>query len=149
MLKLAIQFRTKEYAKKQAFQRSRTISVLQMEVSKVSDEIALQPADAWLHLRGARLDQILAEYYGDIHEVARLKAGMKYKTQGERPTKYFTSLMRQRYEKSQITSLKISRDGAPIVIDPIEEILEEASRFYAELYSRQVTVEGQEAAACF
>jgi hypothetical protein len=120
-----------------------------MEVSKVSNEIALQPADASLHLRRARLDQILTEYYGDIHEAARLKAGMKYKTQGERPTKYFTSLMRQRYEKSQITFLKISKDRAPIVTDSIEEILEEAFSFYAELYSRQVTVDGQEAADSF
>jgi hypothetical protein len=47
--------------------------------------------------------------------------------------------VRQRNEKSQMTSLKVSRNGAPIVIDSIEEILEEASSFYAELYSRRVT----------
>lgn len=149
MLKLAIQFKSEEYAKSQAFQKSRTISVLQKEVSKVSCEIALQPSDASLHLRRARLDQILAEYCSDIHEAARLKAGMKYKTQGEKPTKYFTSLMRQRDEKSQMTSLKISRNGVPTVIDSIEEILEEASNFYAELYSRQVTLDCEEAAASF
>jgi hypothetical protein len=145
MLKLAIEFQSKEYAKKQAFQRSRTICGLQKEVSKLNEEIASRPSDASLHLRRARLDQILAEYYGDIHEAARLKAGMKYKTQGEEPTKYFMSLVRQRSEKSQMTSLKVSRNGVSIVIDSIEEILEEASSFYAELYTCHVSsIDSQE-----
>jgi hypothetical protein len=52
-------------------------------VSKLNEEIVSRPSDAPLHLHRARLDQILAEYYGDIYEAARLKAGMKYKTQGE------------------------------------------------------------------
>jgi hypothetical protein len=39
-----------------------------------------------------------------------------------------------------MTSLKVPRNGAPIVIDSsIEEILEEAPSFYAELYSCRVT----------
>jgi hypothetical protein len=56
MLKLAIQFQSKDYAKKQAFQRSRTICGLQKELSEVNEEIASQPSDAPLHLRRARLD---------------------------------------------------------------------------------------------
>lgn len=105
----------------------------------MNDNIALQPTDASLYLRRARLDQILADYYADIHEAAKMKAGMKYKTQGERPTKYFTALVRQRTEISQMTSLKVIRNGAPVLIETVEEILEEASNFYAELYSRKVS----------
>lgn len=93
MLKLAIQLQAKEYSKRQAFQRSRTICSLQKDLAHVTEEIASQPSNASLHLRRARLDQILANYYGDYHEAARLKAGMKYKTQGERPTKYFSELL--------------------------------------------------------
>lgn len=149
MLKFAIQFRIKDYSKQQAFQRSRAICLLEKEAAQVNDELAAQPSDSSLHLRRARLDHILADYYADIHEAARMKAGMKYKTQGERPTKYFTSLVRQRAEKSQMTSLKVSRNGVDMVIDSVEDILEEASNFYAELYSRRVPPSEQASAASF
>jgi hypothetical protein len=38
-----------------------------------------------------------------------------------------------------MTSLQVSRNGVPMVINSIEEILEEASSFYAELYTGRVT----------
>jgi hypothetical protein len=52
--------------------------------------------------------------------------------EGERPSKYFTSLMKQRAEKSAVTSLLDKND---VVLTHIEDILEEVSDFYATLYS--------------
>jgi hypothetical protein len=93
MLKFALQFRAKAYSKQQAFQRKMTIQTLEKDLLNINDLVALQPSDNELHLRRARLDQTLADYYEDIQEAARMKAGMKYKSQGERPTKYFTALV--------------------------------------------------------
>jgi hypothetical protein len=72
------------------------------------------------------------------NEAARLKAGKKYKSLGERPTKYFTSIVKQRSEKNALTSLTVTRDNLNVVLESIEEILEEASDFYAELYRRKI-----------
>jgi hypothetical protein len=63
---------------------------------------------------------------------------MKYASLGERPTKYFTSIVKQRSEKNALTSLTITRDNTQVVLESIEEILEEASDFYAELYRRKI-----------
>jgi exonuclease III len=144
MLKFAIQFRAKHYSKEQAFRRKRTIQVLEKDLSQVNVSLSSQPSDASLYLRRARLDTMLAEYYEDIREAARLKARMKYKTQGEKPTKYFTALVKQRSQKSNLTSLKVDRNGLEISLTTVEEILEEASNFYAELYTRKVFESGHQ-----
>jgi hypothetical protein len=63
---------------------------------------------------------------------------MKYASLGERPTKYFTSIVKQRSEKNALSSLTVTRDNTKVVLESIEEILEEASDFYAELYRRKI-----------
>jgi hypothetical protein len=92
---------------------------------------------------------MLAEYHEDIQEVARLKAGMKYISQGEKPTKYFTALVKQRGQKSKLTSLTNDKNGLKVSLTSIEEILEEASNFYAELYKRKVSEAGTKAESPF
>jgi hypothetical protein len=63
---------------------------------------------------------------------------MKYASLGERPTKYSTSIVKQRSEKNALTSLTVTRGNTNVVLESIEEILEEASDFYAELYRRKI-----------
>lgn len=48
-----------------------------------------------------------------------------------------------------MTSLKVTRNGVPVIIDSIEDLLEEASDFYAELYSRKVTADDVTCATSF
>jgi hypothetical protein len=115
-----------------------TISKLENDLLQVNETLASQPQDENLLSCRARLDLTLANYYADIHEAARLKAGIKYASLGERPTKYFTSIVKQRSEKNALTSLTVTRDNTQVVLESIEEILEEASDFYAELYRRKI-----------
>jgi hypothetical protein len=63
---------------------------------------------------------------------------MKYASLGERPTKYFTSIVKQRSEKNALTSLTLTRDNTKVVFESIEEILEEASDFYSDFYRRKI-----------
>jgi hypothetical protein len=138
MLKLSIQLHAKEFSKNHDKQRRSSISKLENDLLEVNEALASQPTDEDLLSRRARLDLMLANYYADIHEAARLKAGMKYASLGERPTKYFTSIVKQRSEKNALTSLTVTRDNTKVVLESIEEILEEASDFYAKLYRRKI-----------
>jgi hypothetical protein len=149
MLKFALQFRAKAYFKQQAFRRKMTILTLEKDLLNINDLVALQPSDNELQLRRAQLDQTLADYYEDIQEAARMKAGMKYKSQGERPTKYFTTLVKQRSEKKNLTALTVKRNGSEVSLHTMEEILEEASDFYADLYSRKVQIDDSDSARVF
>lgn len=112
---------------------------MESQLSQVNQELALAPLDPGLLEKKTRLDHLLAEYYEDIFEAAKVKAGLKYHGQGEKPTRYFSALFKQRAEKSSITSLlSKSKDGLEIVLSTIEEISEEASSFYASLYSKKL-----------
>jgi hypothetical protein len=82
-----------------------------------------------------RLDLLLGEYYNDIYEAARVKSGLKHLVDGERPTKYSSALVKHRGEKSAMSSLTVKRDGKEIKLTHIEDILQEALSFYANLYS--------------
>jgi hypothetical protein len=115
-----------------------SIQTLKRDLPNINDLVALQSSDNELHLCRARLDQTLADYYEDIQEETRMKAGMKYKSQGKRPTKYFTALVKQRSKKNNLTALTVKRNGSEVSLHTIEEILGEASDFYADLYSRKV-----------
>jgi hypothetical protein len=121
-----------------AKQRRSIISKLENDLLEVNETLASQPTDEDLLSRRARLDLTLANYYADIHEAARLKACMKYASLGERPTKYFISIVKQRSGKNALTSLPVTRDNTKVVLKSIEEILEEAYDFYAELDRRKI-----------
>jgi hypothetical protein len=149
MLKFALQFRAKAYSKQQAFRRKMTIQTLEKDLPNINDLVALQPSDNELHLRRARLDQTLAYYYEDIQEAARMKVGMKHKSQGERPTKYFTALVKQRRGKNNLTALTVQRNGSEVSLHTIEEILKEASDFYADLFSRKVQSDDSDSVKVF
>jgi hypothetical protein len=112
---------------------------MESQLFRVNQELAQLPADATLLDKRIRLDLLLAEYYEDIHEAARVKSGLRYKVEGERPTKYFSALVKKRAEKSALTSLIVDRNGDKVTLSTIEEILEEASDFYATLYSDKLT----------
>jgi hypothetical protein len=117
---------------------------MEAQLSQVNQELALAPSDSALYQKKVRSDHLLADYYEDICEAARIKAGLRYQSQGERPTKYFTELVKKRAEKSSITSLTVKDDdGSDIVVSTIEEILEEASNFYSSLYSKKVPASRQ------
>jgi hypothetical protein len=139
MLKLAIQLRLKEYSKQQATRRKKTILTMESQLLQVNQELARLPTDAALLDRRIRLDLLLAEYYEDIYEAARVKSGLRHKVEGERPTKYFSALAKKRAEKSALTSLVVDRNSDKVTLSTIEEILEEASDFYATLYSDKLT----------
>jgi hypothetical protein len=64
---------------------------------------------------------------------------LRYHVSGERPTKYFSALVKQRAEKSAITSLTCKRNGHEVSLTDSEDILEEASNFYATLYSKKLS----------
>jgi hypothetical protein len=135
MLKLAIQLHLKQYSKQQSVHRKKTILTMESQLSQVNRQLASSPTDADLLNQRIRLDLLLANYYEDIYEVARVKAGLRYQVEGERPTKYFSALVKKRAEKSALTSLVVNRNGDKVTLSTIEEILEEASSFYASLYS--------------
>jgi hypothetical protein len=86
MLKVALQIRLKEYGKQQASRRRNTILTMEAQVLQVNQELAKQPLDPALASRKVRLDQLLADYYDDICEAARVKSGLRYQAEGERPT---------------------------------------------------------------
>jgi hypothetical protein len=105
---------------------------------------AQAPSDSSLLDKRIRLDHLLADYYDDICEAARIKVGLKYHLHGEKPTKYFSALLKQRSEKSSITSLSVENsDGSITVLSTIEEFLEMASGFYASLYSKKLPANRQ------
>jgi hypothetical protein len=105
----------------------------------VNQSLASDPGKESLLLEKGRLDVLLSDYYDDITEVAQVKSGLRYHVSGERPTKYFSALVKQRAEKSAITSLTCKRNGQEVSLTDIEDILEEASNFYATLYSKKLS----------
>jgi hypothetical protein len=121
MLKLSIQLHAKKFSKNNAKQRRCTTSKLENDLLQVNETLASQPEEENLLSRRAHLDLTLANYYADILEAARLKADMTYASLGKRPTKYFTSIVKQRSEKNALTSLTVTRDNTHTVFESIEE----------------------------
>jgi hypothetical protein len=75
------------------------------------------------------LDLLLAKYYEDICETARIKSGLRHQTDGEKPSKHFSALLKQRSGKSAITSLTSLRNGVEVDLTEVEDILKKASSF--------------------
>jgi hypothetical protein len=69
--------------------------------------------------------------------------------EGEKPSKYFSALLKQRSSNSAITSLSCSTNGVDVSLLEIEDILEEASSFYATLYSDKLLDSEKEKASSF
>jgi hypothetical protein len=136
MLKLALQIHLKRYSQQQSNRRKKTILTMESQILQVNNQLACGPEDPALLQSKVRLDHLLADHYDDICEAARVKADLRHRLEGERPTKYFTSLMKQRAEKSDVTSLLDKND---VVLTHIEDILEEVSDFHATLYSNKVS----------
>lgn len=112
---------------------------MESQLLQVNQQLSRAPDDCSLLSRKVRLDMLLADYYDDICEAARVKAGLKHHVDGEKPSKYFSALLKQRSSSSTITSLSCSRNGFDVSLTEIEDILEEASSFYAFLYSVKLT----------
>jgi hypothetical protein len=72
---------------------------------------------------------MLADYYNDIHEAAKVKAGAKHALHGEKPTAYFSSLIKARAQKSLITDIDPGNNSA--ILTNIDDILHEATNFYS------------------
>lgn len=149
MLKVAIQVQLKQYSKQQAMRRKKTISTMESQILQVNQRLAALPDDPTLSDQKVRLDHLLADYYGDTCEAARVKAGLKHHCEGKRPIRYFTALVKQRAESSDITSLTCIRNGNNVSMTHIEDILEEASNFYATLYSCKLSDAQMKSAPCY
>jgi hypothetical protein len=127
MLKLALQIHLKKYSVQQSKRRKKTIHTMESQVLQINQRLSESPTDSVLLDRKVRLDHLLADYYADIQEDARIKSGLKYQVDGERPTKYFSALLKREVEKSAIVSLVCKRQGVPVTLSHIEDILEEAA----------------------
>lgn len=136
-LKLTLQERLIPYSKDQAFRRKRTIEAMEKELLAVSDAISLNPANSAVLLeRRTKLDSMLADYNQDLHAFAMLRAGSKHHVESQRPTAYFSSLVKTRTQKSAITELA-DRDGN--VATDTNGLLGVACDFYSGLYARKST----------
>lgn len=141
-LKYALRLESEPYAKEQAARRKRTVQSLEKQLQQINVDMCSQLAvsNTDNHLRKEKLSLMLADYYQDIHDAARLKAGAKHASQGEKPTAYFTALVKARAQKSVISEI-VSCDGSRTIND-IQGILTEATQFYSRLYQAKNTDEG-------
>ena len=138
-LKLAIRLVSEPYAKEQARRRKATVNSLEKQLQQVNEDLCVSPHDPSLPSKKEKLSSSLAKYYQDVHAAARLKAGVKHSLEGEKPTAYFSSLIKARAQKSMITEV-VSSDGTHI--SDIGAILTEATNFYARLYQAKSTAKG-------
>ena len=140
-LKYAIQIVTQPYAKEQNGQRKRTIDSLERQLLSVNEDICSPTLSCpELALKKERLSVMLADYYNDIHEAAKVKAGAKHALHGEKPTAYFSSLVKARAQKSLITEIDPGNNSA--ILTNIDDILHEATNFYSTLYQAKNTNKG-------
>lgn len=130
-LKLAIRLVSEPYAKQQSRRRKSTISSLEKQLEQVKEVLCACPDDPTLPVTKARLSSLLADYYQDVHAAAKLKAGTKHSLEGEKPTAYFSSLVKARAQKSLITEV-VNSNG--IIVSDMNTILNEATDSYARLY---------------
>jgi hypothetical protein len=93
-----------------------------------------------LALKKERLSIMLADYYNDIHEAAKVKVGAKHAMHGEKPTAYFSLLVKARAQKSLITKIDPGNNSA--ILTNVNDILQEATNFYSTLYQAKNTNKG-------
>jgi hypothetical protein len=93
-----------------------------------------------LALKNERLSVMLADYYNDIHEAAKVKAGAKHALHGEKPIAYFSSLVKARAQKSLITEIDPGNNSA--ILTNIVDILHEATNFYSTFHQAKNTNKG-------
>jgi hypothetical protein len=82
---------------------------------------------------------MLADYYNDIHEAAKVKAA-KHALHGKKPTAYFSSLVTARAQKSLITEIDPGKNSA--ILTNIDDILHEATNFCSTHYQAKNTNKG-------
>jgi hypothetical protein len=82
-----------------------------------------------LALKKERLSVMFVDYYNDIHEAAKVKAGAKHAMHGEKPTAYFSSLVKARAQKSLITEIDPGNNST--ILTNIDDYLHEATNFYS------------------
>jgi hypothetical protein len=137
-LKYATQIVTQPYAKEQNGQRKRTIDSLETQLLSVNKDLCSPTLSCpKLALKKERLSVMLADYYNDIHEATKVKAGAKHALHGEKPTAYFSSLVKARAQKSLITEIDPGNNSA--ILTNIDDILHEATNFYSTLYQAKST----------
>lgn len=139
-LKLAIRLVTEPYAKEQTRRRKATVASLEKKLLDVNKALCSTPDDPDLPIQRKKLSQLLADYYQDVHDAARLRAGAKHSVDGEKPTAYFSSLVKARAQKSLITEIQASVGSN--VVSNIEDILHEATKYYTTLYQSKSTDKG-------
>jgi hypothetical protein len=59
-------------------------------------KLCSNPNDPTLLVEKHNLANLLAEYYNNVHEAAKLKAGVKHAVDGERATSFFSALVKNR-----------------------------------------------------
>jgi hypothetical protein len=116
------------------------VLTMESQLAHVNRREYESPDDANPFDQKVRLDLLLSQYYEDIYEAARIKSGLEHLIEGKKPTKYFSALVKHRGEKSAISGPTVKRDGIEVKLSHIEDILEEASSFYAEFYSCRLFV---------
>jgi hypothetical protein len=140
-LKYAIQIVTQPYAKEQNGRRKRTIDSLERQLLSINEDLCSPIISCpELALKKERLCVMLADYYNDIHEAAKVKAGAKHALHGEKPTAYFSSLIKARAQKSLITEIDPGNNSA--IPTNIDDILHEAINFYSTFYQAKNTNKG-------
>lgn len=139
-LKLAIRIVTEPYAKEQSRRRKATVTTLEKQLLDVNEALCSSPGDPELPVKKRKLSLLLADYYQDVHDAARLRAGAKHSVDGEKPTAYFSSLIKARAQKSLITEIQACVGSH--VVSNIEDILQEATQYYIKLYQSKSTDKG-------
>jgi hypothetical protein len=79
------------YAKSQARRRRSTIDSLEKKSQVVDSKLCSNPNDSNLLIEKHNLANLLADYYNDVHEAAKLKASVKHAVDGERATSFFSA----------------------------------------------------------
>lgn len=146
-LKLAIRLVTELYAKEQARRRKRTIKSLEKQILQINTKLCNPSDDSSLASQKERLSLMLADYYQDVHAAAKLKAGAKHALDGEKPTAYFSSLIKARSLKSVITEIEVCSGSTTTTATNLHDILNEAISFYSNLYSAKATDKGAKRAS--
>ena len=141
-IKSSIKSLGKTFGKAYAAQRKDKIFKITEDIKSIEQKLVASPSNEDLLKRFGQLKTELEVFALAESEGARIRAGQKWAEDGEKSTKFFLNLEKQRSNSNTIFRLK-SKDSNHVYSD-CTDILNELETFYSNLYKNNLQNENVE-----
>lgn len=135
-IKVQIKEIGQSYGKRAAAQKKKEKKNLEIRINEIEKNLVLNPADEFLITQYSELQKQLEIHVIYETEGARIRSGQKWAQEGEKCTRFFLSLEKQRSNENTIFSLVDSENNGLRYLNDPKEIVEYIKGHFEKLYKK-------------